>query len=54
MVALLEKRLAHSPERKYTQSRGDENHGEHNKQDITHFLKFGIICHFGSLWKEEI
>lgn len=49
MVALLERGLAHSPERKYTQSCGDENYGEHNKQEITHFLKLGIICHFGSL-----
>lgn len=26
-------------ERKYTQSRGDKNHGKHNKQEITNFLK---------------
>lgn len=48
-VALSERRLAYSPERKYTQSCGDENHGKHNKQEITHFLKLGVICHFGGL-----
>ena len=47
--APLERRLAYSPERKYTQSCGDKNHGKHNKQEITNFLKLGIICHFGSL-----
>lgn len=45
----LSERLSYSPERKYAQPCGDKNHGKHDKQKITQFLKFGIICHFGSL-----
>lgn len=51
-LPLSERRPPYSPERKYAQPCGDKNHGKHDKQEITHFLKFGVICHFGSLEEE--